>query len=363
MKKTIKNLILHNRLLVKCIAFTIYILKGTDYQGTRQLLKTFVRTERQTDCRYIRRLTLDVFFSIFYYQISAGEYFWYQFEGKTDEERRTYIGSTEKDKLCAEIGDEKIRKILADKYMCYQFFKEFFGRDVVKISCREDKAAFEEFLSKHKEFIVKPIDQSGGAGIYRIAMEDMTDDKCFQRLLSGGPCIVEQCIDQAYELARFHPQSVNTIRIATFHNAGRVKVLFSIFRTGTKNTLVDNMAAGGVFASVNIADGIIQSDGYVKNGEIHQTHPDTGCVFHGFQIPRWQELLDTVSKAARKFPQYSYISWDFALTDSGWVMVEANSRGEFSIYQIFLGGIRELFMKEFREYKNKKGSGGIQNDT
>lgn len=354
MKEKIRILVMHNRFLVKCIAIAIYLIKGTAYQGIQQMLETFVGAEKRMDRRYIRRLTLDMFFSIFYYQISVGEYFWYQFENKTDEERRAYIGSTEKNKLCAEIGDEKSKRILADKYECYTFFKDFFGRDVIKVSCQEDKAVFEEFLSKHKEFMVKPIDQSEGLGIYRIAAENMTNSECFQRVLSSGPCVVEQCIDQVDVLARFHPQSVNTVRITTFNNAGRIKVLFSIFRTGTGNAVVDNTAEGGVFASVNIANGKIQSDGYAENGEVYRMHPDTGYVFSGFQVPYWQDLLHVVDKAAQAFPQQSYIGWDFALTDYGWVIVEANSRAEFSGYQTFHGGIRELFMKEFREYKNCK---------
>lgn len=356
MKEKIRILAVHNRLLAKCIAFAIYIIKGTSYQGAQQMLETFVMPEKRADRRYIRSLTLDIFFSIFYYQISLGEYFWYQFEGKTDEERCAYIGSTEKNTLCAEIGDVKSKRTLADKYECYLFFKEFFRRDVIKVSCQEDKTAFEEFLSEHKEFMVKPIDQSEGLGIYRIDAESMTSSECFQKVLASAPCVVEQCIDQIEVLARFHPQSVNTIRIATFNNNGRIKVLFSIFRTGTGNAVVDNSARGGVFASINIADGKIQSDGYVEYEGSCRTHPDTGCVFKGFQVPQWSDLLEIALKAARIFPQHSYISWDFALTDFGWVMVEANPRGDFAAYQVFLGGIRELFMNEFCEYiKLRKG--------
>ena len=169
MKEMIKNFVVHNRFLVKSIALAIYIIKGTSYQGTKQILENFVKAEKRADRRYIQKLILDIYFSIFYYQISLGEYFWYQFEGKNDKERRAYIGSTEKNKLCAEIGDARSKRILADKYECYVFFKDFFRRDVIKVTCQEDKVAFEEFLFKHKEFIVKPVDQSEGLGIYRIA--------------------------------------------------------------------------------------------------------------------------------------------------------------------------------------------------
>lgn len=357
MKETIKAWAVHNKPLAKCLAiakYIKYIKRGNGYQEVQQVLETFVKAEKRTDRRYIQELTLDMFFSVFYYQVDMEEYFWYQFEGKTDSERRAYIGSIEKDRLCAEISDAKSRRTLADKYECYVFFKKFFGRDVIKVSGQEDKAVFEEFLSKHKKFIVKPLDWSEGKGIYCITAESMDVDKCFQKVLASSPCVVEQCIDQVYEMAQFHPQSVNTVRIATFNNAGRIKVLFSIFRTGIGSSVVDNTAQGGLFASVNIVNGRTQSDAYAGNGRVYQTHPDTGCVFDGFQVPYWSDLVHVAINAAQTFPQHNYICWDFALTNCGWVMVEANSRGNFLGYQMFSGGIREVFMKEFREYKNQK---------
>ena len=235
MKKTVKALAVRSRLLAKCLAIAKYLKRGRGYQEAQQMIETFVEAEKRADRRYVQGLILDMLFSGFYYQISVGEYFWYQFENKTDGERRAYIGCIEKNKICDEIGDAKSRRTLADKYECYLFFKEFFGRDVIKVSGQEDKAAFEEFLSKHKEFIVKPIDRSEGLGIYRVNAESVDSGKCFQKILSSGPCVVEECISQAHELARFHPQSVNTIRIATFSNAGSIKILFSVFRTGTGN--------------------------------------------------------------------------------------------------------------------------------
>ena len=106
--------------------------------------------------------------------------------------------------------------------------------------------------------------------------------------------------------------------------------------------------------SVDPISGKIQSDGYSESGEVYQQHPDTGVVFKGYQIPRWQELIKIASMAAQKFPQHNYISWDLALTNSGWIMIEANYKGEFIGPQITNGGIRKVFMEEFDEYRRRK---------
>ncbi|MBD5559702.1 MAG: hypothetical protein HDQ87_05000 [Clostridia bacterium] len=346
MKEMLKALAARSRLFSKCLALAVY---AVGYQDIQQELETFVEPAKRTDRRYVRRLTLDILFSELHYQIAPSEYFWYRFEDKSDRERRTYIGDAEKNTLCAQMGDADSAAILGNKYACYKYFKEFYRRDVIRVSSQEDKVAFTDFFSRHRACIVKPIDQSGGTGIYRIDAESKNADECFQRILAGGPCVVEQCIEQSDQMARFHPQSVNTVRIATVRSSKRISIPFSVLKAGTGDAVVDNASTGGVFASIDVATGKVQSDGFLKNGSFCQVHPDSGCRFYGFQVPYWQELLNLAVKAAQTFPQYNYISWDFALTDRGWVMVEANSRGEFAAFQVFHGGIRELFTEEFQE--------------
>ena len=53
----------------------------------------------------------------------------------------------------------------------------------------------------------------------------------------------------------------------------------------------------------------------------------------GQTIPRWQEAKDLVAELAKIVPDNHYTGWDLALTDMGWVLVEANRRGQF-IWQI-----------------------------
>ena len=67
MKEIMKALAVHSRVLAKCVAIAVYIIGGTGYLGVQQVLETFVKPEKMTNRRYIRRLTVDIFFSILYY--------------------------------------------------------------------------------------------------------------------------------------------------------------------------------------------------------------------------------------------------------------------------------------------------------
>ena len=68
---------------------------------------------------------------------------------------------------------------------------------------------------------------------------------------------------------------------------------------------------------------------------IHYTeHPETHYKLIGYQMPRWDEAKELAKELARVMPDNHYCGWDLALTDNGWVLQEANDRGEFVGFQL-----------------------------
>ena len=53
----------------------------------------------------------------------------------------------------------------------------------------------------------------------------------------------------------------------------------------------------------------------------------------GFKIPEWEKALELAKALSRVVPEWYFAGWDLAYTDKGWVMVEANSRGQFVCFQ------------------------------
>ena len=81
-------------------------------------------------------------------------------------------------------------------------------------------------------------------------------------------------------------------------------------------------------------------------------HPDSGKAILGFQIPKWEEAKSFVVDLANVLPELKYCGWDLALTNQGWVMVEANGKGLFIGFQM---PTQEGFRVEFEVIKKRCG--------
>lgn len=64
-------------------------------------------------------------------------------------------------------------------------------------------------------------------------------------------------------------------------------------------------------------------------GNNYTYHPDTNIKLVGFQIPKWNEAVETAINLAKQVPDVRYVGWDLALTADGWVMIEGNEDGQF----------------------------------
>ena len=131
----------------------------------------------------------------------------------------------------------------------------------------------------------------------------------------------------------WNQSSVNTIRINSFLSNGIFNVLSPFIRTGRKGSIVDNGGQGGIFASVDKLSGKISTCGMDESGNTYTHHPDSGIEYIGWQVPRWEELIQMTEEIHRNMPKHIYVSWDFALTDGGWVLIEGNW-GEFVCQQM-----------------------------
>ena len=348
MKKYILMLVRKN-LLFRNFIIWLYIqklkLKGKDEkEKILQLIDTFCDHENIKNSKYVHKIMKDIYFSMLVYGIYSEEYFKYNFERLSDSGRREYIGNRERNRLLDEMGNEYSKNVLHDKYKCYCKFKKFYKRKIIRISNEQDKASYDEFCKNHSLFIVKPLDKSQGKGIYCVDLQEDSMEEIWKKILKEGGChLLEEIIVQSDALGKFHPKSVNTIRFATYMKNNKVTNFFACLRMGLGNSLVDNASAGGIFALIDIETGIVYTPGQTFNGVKFIKHPDTNICIIGYQIPKWDELCKIAEEAAKLLPEYNYISWDFALTEKGWVMVEANDRGAFSVVQMFGDGIRKKY--------------------
>lgn len=269
------------------------------------------------------------------------EYVAYDFAHKGEKERRSYITDAYRNKVCRRINDPSQQALTMDKYRTAQHFANFYRRAFMLASSPTDREIFVDFCQRYGEVVVKPIDDCAGRGVELLQSQDWNME--FDRLIQNRRSyIVEERIHQAAEMARWN-DSVNTIRINTFQHDGKVRFFTSFLRTGRKGSFVDNGAQGGLFASIDTANGTIFTDGYDELRRKYSHHPDSHKPYKGVIIPRWDELLQKAEEMALMLPKMTYIGWDMALTAEGWVLVEAN-KGEFIAQQITQGrGLRQEF--------------------
>ena len=336
-KLALNNISENSTLAAKTLGFADYagsLVRPGKKKQIGDLLRQFVPREKWSDKAYLGRVVRDMMYSRRKYLVSYAQYFLFHFEDKDDAERRTFVGEFEKKKLTYALhSDIEVRRKFFDKYLAYETFQPYYRREMLLLSSEEDLPALEDFAIRHPVFLLKALDKAEGKDIF---LFDGTNplDEAFATARSIFPCVAEEYICQDSSMAAFHPESVNTIRYVTFLRPDKLVHMYAILRTGSFGSIVDNAGAGGICASVDPETGVIRTDGYREDGTVYSFHPDSGMVFKGTQLPRWDELISLVAELARVVPEQKYVGWDLALTPNGWCMVEGNDRAMFTAVQM-----------------------------
>jgi len=126
--------------------------------------------------------------------------------------------------------------------------------------------------------------------------------------------VIQPVIEQYSELSELHPESLNTLRIATLlDNDGAVSIMFIFLRFGINGCRVDNAYAGGGYVYLNEAGKVI-SNAYDKIGlEAGDRHPDTGFVYKNLEVPSVDDAVGKCIMFHNKFPYIRYIAWDVCI--------------------------------------------------
>lgn len=314
-------------------------------------LRTYLTDEAQRDMKRLKCVVADAIKSNLLFGFKPHEYFMYDLADKTVSEWSEYL--PEKDRvgtLHREFGLE-LKAQLRDKWTFYQLAKPFFKREFFHLTKDSTLYDFISFARRVQHIFCKPTDGHMGIDINRYDVDERTDIKgIYEFLLSRcSDWVVEECIRQGREMAKWNESSVNTVRFPAFYRDGVLTPYYPRIRTGRKGQIVDNVAQGGLIAFIDAKTGIINTDGYFKKSETCISHPDSGIKFKGTAIPHWQDLLEFAEDLHKALPQHIYIAWDFAYTERGWDVVEANW-GQMDSTQMIIGhGIR----KEFHELLGK----------
>ena len=266
------------------------------------------------------------------------EYFWYHWKGRSFKDGRAFVYAMEREDFLATINPIEDRHILNNKWETYNYFKPFYKRNVWLNGNDIDKCV----LERGERMIFKPLDANCGRGV-RIAKVSSLDELKRIGEEFGGDYLVEDLIIQNPSIGALHPYSVNTLRLnSCVLKDGSVFIFAPVLRIGCGGAVVDNAGAGGIIAALDKEKGEVIAVGD-ESCHYYYNHPDTNVPLIGFKVPFFSDAVVLVKEMAMMIPDIKLIGWDLALTDDGWVLVEANANPNL-LWQIATKkGIREEF--------------------
>ncbi len=348
-RKFARRLVGNGRLSYAIFDDRTQIYKGISYR--QYLEEALIASRPGVFGKDLSNLELDIYKQWRKDGTRPDEYLLYDYDHKSLEERDMYMPQVPKDRILLSYYGSDVDNViglLKDKYAFYEALQPFFKRDAIRLVSGADQNKFLAYCSIHSEFICKLLKGNCGVGVQIIKLneDNRTINQIFKDLIEKGEWIIEELIHQHEGLSVFNNSSVNTVRFPSFRHGEHVVPALPCLRLGRKGNIVDNAGQGGVFVSVDVNTGRIITEAFDELGHHYQQHPDSGVVFKGYQIPQWGELINLVKETHKALPsEQTYVAFDFALSDKGWVVVEGNW-GDWILQQTSLKrGLKKEFLE------------------
>ena len=224
------------------------------------------------------------------------------------------------------------------------------------MECITRSEAF-EILIKEERFIIKPsIGSGGGSGVQlvelftlsQIEKKDKIND-LFNQFNSNY--IVQEVVKQNEETKRFHPNSLNTIRIMSLFLNNNITILSAVLRMGTDGRTVDNYCSGGILVGIDTLTGKLASHAIDIKIQKYFKSP-SGIPFDGCVINSFDKIKEKVIEYHKQLPLTKIIAWDFAVTANNAIMFIENNLAtpEIDFLQYFNGPLFGDRTEEVIEY-------------
>ena len=264
------------------------------------------------------------------HRVSYGEYMHkFEYWKLNETQREEFISCSEMQCIYRKMVQPEVRTVLLYKNLFLKRFSSYAQRRWLEVG----KASYEQFASMVSQFdcIAKPIEGWWGKGIRVIKKtEDVSEirrlyDECLKENI-----LLEERVHACKEIEAFHPSSLNTVRVVTISNSQECNVFGAILRMGTGDRIIDNTHSGGIFASIDVKTGVIDTDGLDSNGNVYKEHPDSHIPIKGFRIPYWDKVIEMCSNATKVIPNTIFVGWDVVIFDDGRVgLIEGNHAPDF----------------------------------
>jgi hypothetical protein len=166
------------------------------------------------------------------------------------------------------------------------------------------------------EVCVKVESTSRGRGV-SFAHRDDFDLAALERL---GDLVVQSVIRQHPLFDDLSPNAVVTLRVATGKLPGDPPFFVGSY-------LRCSLGKGRVVGESAVRVGIVDDDGTLAEfgsdptWRRFTTHPETGAIFGGRQVPSYREMVASCIELHDRLPQLGFVGWDVTLDATGAVLL------------------------------------------
>lgn len=308
--------------MIKRLLYLGYYLK--DFDRTK-----FQKFEQEALRSGMTKTSLwaDVLKASLTYNISLLDYFYFKFYKLSKAERETYAGTGYMYEYQLKMNPKSERDVLEDKILFLAKFKEFVIRKSATIAeLKNNQNKIEELLHNPSgKLVAKGSKGQVGAEVKVIDAANYKADSLLKFMDDNKFDLLEEYVVQHHDIMAMSPSGLNTIRIFTQIEEGKIHYLGARFRI-TINSTVDNMAAGNPAAPIDLKTGIVNGEAVFSDitREPISVHPVTGVKIVGFQVPFWKETLEMMEKAVFVAPKNRSVGWDIAISENGPELIEGN---------------------------------------
>ena len=170
------------------------------------------------------------------------------------------------------------------------------------------------------EVLIKPSLGTHGDGARKLKVENgitNIDGRSIGELFDyykENYCI-QGFIRQHERMKALNPSSVNTIRVMTYRSGMEVLVLYTVIRIGRQGQEIDNESAGGISAVIE-PNGKLGKYAYGAPGVDKVEYTDSGIRLEGYDVPSYQQVVETVKRLHYKLPFFNLVGWDVAVGEN-----------------------------------------------
>lgn len=308
---------------IRRFIYLFYYLKEADYHQ----LKRFLFYSSEASGRSKTAIVADVLISAVKYNISFKDYFCFRFYDSSRTDREDWAGTGFMYEYQLRMNPKEARKILENKILFLEHYKDLIDRDYYPISSSGDNVQRLSgmLLNSSGRLVLKGSMGQIGAQVEVIECNHYTPESLLFYMKRNKFDLVEEYVIQHPELSRLSPSGLNTVRVITQVTGDKVDILGARLRVSVDSP-VDNMAAGNLAAPVDYESGIVTGPAVYSDitKSPESIHPITGQAIENFRVPNWDSVIRLAETAALRAGANRSVGWDIAVTPDGAELIEGN---------------------------------------